>query len=151
VALDWAVVIFALSSMVDKPPPGPPPAAPLHQTARLSQKNRPQDVALFRTFAGPEDNWLPADNYQEGPREAVAHRTSPTNIGLMLLSNLGAYDLGYLCAGQLIDKTRKSFKSMEALTRFRGHFFNWYDTRTLQPLAPQYVSTVDSGNLADTC
>ena len=102
----------------------------------------------FETFAGPEDNWLPADNYQEGPREAVAHRTSPTNIGLMLLSNLGAYDLGYLCAGQLIDKTRKSFKSMEALTRFRGHFFNWYDTRTLQPLAPQYVSTVDSGNLA---
>jgi cellobiose phosphorylase len=102
----------------------------------------------FETFAGPEDNWLPADNYQEVPREAVAHRTSPTNIGLMLLSNLGAYDLGYLCLGQLIDKTRKSLKSMEALTRFRGHFLNWYDTKTLQPLAPQYVSTVDSGNLA---
>ena len=102
----------------------------------------------FETFAGPEDNWLPADNYQEGPREAIAHRTSPTNIGLMLLSNLGAYDLGYLCAGQLIDKTRKSFKSLEAMTRFRGHFYNWYDTKTLQPLAPLYVSTVDSGNLA---
>jgi len=102
----------------------------------------------FETFAGPEDNWLPADNFQEEPREAVAHRTSPTNIGLMLLANLGAYDLGYLCAGQLIDKTRKSFRSMEALTRFRGHFFNWYDTKTLKPLTPQYVSTVDSGNLA---
>jgi cyclic beta-1,2-glucan synthetase len=102
----------------------------------------------FETFAGFEDNWLPADNYQEGPREVVAHRTSPTNIGLMLLANLGAYDLGYLCTGHLIDKTRKSFKSMDALTRFRGHFFNWYDTKTLQPLAPSYVSTVDSGNLA---
>ena len=102
----------------------------------------------YETFAGPEDNWLPADNFQEEPREAVAHRTSPTNMGLQLLSNLGAFDLGYLCAGQLIDKTLKSFKSMEALTRFRGHFFNWYDTKTLQPLAPQYISTVDSGNLA---
>ena len=56
--------------------------------------------------------------------------------------------MGYLCVGELIDKTRKSFKSMESLTRFRGHFLNWYDTRTLQPLAPQYISTVDSGNLA---
>ena len=102
----------------------------------------------YETFAGPDDNWLPADNYQEEPREATAHYTSPTNIGLLLLSNLGAYDLGYICAGQVIDKTRKTFKTMETLTRFRGHFFNWYDTRTLQPLAPQYVSTVDSGNLA---
>ncbi len=102
----------------------------------------------FETFAGPDNNWLPADNYQETPLEAVAHRTSPTNIGIMLLSNLGAYDLGYLCAGQLIDKTCASFKTMESMTRFRGHFFNWYDTRTLQPLVPQYISTVDSGNLA---
>ncbi len=102
----------------------------------------------FETFAGPDDNWLPADNYQEEPLEAVAHRTSPTNIGLSLLSNLGAYDLGYLCMGQLIDRTRKSFKSMELLTRFHGHFLNWYDTGTLQPLDPQYISTVDSGNLA---
>ncbi|MDD5675401.1 MAG: hypothetical protein PHC61_14620, partial [Chitinivibrionales bacterium] len=102
----------------------------------------------FETFAGADDNWLPADNFQEAPREAIAHRTSPTNIGLMLLSNLGAYDLGYLCAGQLIDKTRKSFKSLLTLPRFKGHFLNWYDTKTLQPLPPQYVSTVDSGNLA---
>ncbi len=103
---------------------------------------------FFETFAGPEDNWLPADNYQEEPKEASAHRTSPTNIGLMLLSNLGAYDLGYQSAGQLIDRTRKSFRTMEGLARFHGHFFNWYDTRTLQPLPPEYVSTVDSGNLA---
>jgi cellobiose phosphorylase len=102
----------------------------------------------YETFAGPEDNWLPADNYQEEPREATAHYTSPTNIGLMLLSNLGAYDMGYICTGLLVDKTRAAFKTMEKLTRFRGHFFNWYDTTTLQPLAPNYVSTVDSGNLA---
>ena len=102
----------------------------------------------FETFAGADNNWLPADNYQEEPVEAVAHRTSPTNVGLMLLSNLGAYDLGYVTAGQLIERTRKSFTSMASLARHRGHFLNWYDTQTLQPLTPQYVSTVDSGNLA---
>ncbi len=102
----------------------------------------------FEIFAGPEDNWLPADNYQETPREAVAHRTSPTNIGLMLLSNLGAYDMGYLGQAQLIEKTGKTIKSMEAMSRFKGHFYNWYDTKTLQPMAPHYISTVDSGNLA---
>jgi len=104
--------------------------------------------SYFETFASAEENYLPADNYQEEPVETVAHRTSPTNIGLMLLSNLGAYDIGYLCAGQLIDKTTKTFKTMANMTRFKGHFFNWYDTKTLAPLAPQYVSTVDSGNLA---
>jgi len=124
-----------------------PPRLSANQLDFLKKISR-KTWRYFETFAGPEDNWLPADNYQETPREAIAHRTSPTNIGLMLLSNLGAYDLGYLCAGQLIDKTSKSFASMEKLTRFRGHFLNWYDTRSLQPMAPRYVSTVDSGNLA---
>ena len=112
------------------------------------RKIRRKTWRYFETFAGPEENWLPADNYQEEPCEITAHRTSPTNIGLMLLSNLGGYDLGYYCAGQLIGRIEKSFKSMEALARFRGHFFNWYDTKTLQPLSPHYISTVDSGNLA---
>lgn len=103
---------------------------------------------FFETFAGPEDNWLPVDNYQEEPKEALAHRTSPTNIGLMLLSNLGAFDLGYISAGQMIDRTKKTLKTMREMTRYRGHFLNWYDTKTLAPLNPHYISTVDSGNLA---
>ncbi|MGL4370386.1 MAG: cyclic beta 1-2 glucan synthetase, partial [Spirochaetota bacterium] len=102
----------------------------------------------FETFGSADNNWLPADNYQEAPAEAVAARTSPTNIGLMLLSNLGAYDLGYLSAGDLLNHTEKTFSSLRSMERFRGHFYNWYDTHTLQPLQPGYISTVDSGNLS---
>ena len=78
----------------------------------------------------------------------VAHRTSPTNMGLALLANLSAYDFGYVSAGQLIERTAKALRTMEALKRYRGHFFNWYDTQSLKPLSPLYISSVDSGNLA---
>ena len=78
----------------------------------------------------------------------VAHRTSPTNMGLALLANLSAYDFGYISAGQLIERTTNALHTMEALERHRGHFYNWYDTQSLKPLLPTYVSTVDSGNLA---
>jgi cyclic beta-1,2-glucan synthetase len=104
--------------------------------------------AFFETFVGPDDNWLPPDNFQELPGPSVAHRTSPTNMGLGLLANLAAYDFGYLTIGQLLGRTSNAFRSMESLERHRGHFYNWYDTRTLRPLLPMYVSTVDSGNLA---
>ena len=104
--------------------------------------------AFFEVFAGPEDNWLPPDNYQEGLVERVAHRTSPTNMGLSLLANLSAYDFAYIQAGEFIDRTEKAFQSFSKLDRHRGHFYNWYDTVTLQCLHPQYISTVDSGNLA---
>jgi cellobiose phosphorylase len=104
--------------------------------------------AFFETFVGPQDHWLPPDNFQENPSPAVSHRTSPTNIGLALLSNLSAYDFGYISAGQLIQRTANTFRTMEALERYRGHFYNWYDTQSLKPLLPFYVSTVDSGNLA---
>ncbi len=79
---------------------------------------------------------------------ALAHRTSPTNMGLALLANLSAYDFGYIPAGQLVERTAHTFDTMAGLERHRGHFYNWYDTQTLQPLHPIYVSTVDSGNLA---
>ena len=104
--------------------------------------------AFFETFVGPEDNWLPPDNFQEHPAPVVGHRTSPTNIGLALLANLSAYDFGYISTGRLIERTARSFHTMEGLERYRGHFYNWYDTQSLQPLPPLYVSTVDSGNLA---
>lgn len=104
--------------------------------------------AFFEKFVGPDDHWLPPDNFQEHPVAAVAHRTSPTNMGLALLANLSAYDFGYVSAGQLIDRTAKALHTMEGLERHRGHFYNWYDTQSLKPLLPTYVSTVDSGNLA---
>ncbi|MHB8894100.1 MAG: GH36-type glycosyl hydrolase domain-containing protein [Candidatus Geothermincolia bacterium] len=104
--------------------------------------------AYFETFAGPENHWLPPDNYQEHPGPVVAHRTSPTNMGLALLANLAAYDFGYLSQRQLVERTEHAFSTMETLERFHGHFYNWYDTLSLKPLPPRYVSTVDSGNLA---
>ncbi len=103
---------------------------------------------FFETFAGPEDNWLPPDNYQEHPVSRIAHRTSPTNIGLSLLANLAAWDFGYITAGQFGSRTASTFRTMQKLERHRGHFFNWYDTQSLKPLSPLYISTVDSGNLA---
>lgn len=100
----------------------------------------------FERFVGPEDQWLPPDHFQESPRGAVAHRTSPTNIGLMLSSTLAAYDMGFLGVRSLLGRVTASLASMRQLETHRGHLLNWYDTKTLQPLAPRYVSTVDSGN-----
>jgi cellobiose phosphorylase len=103
---------------------------------------------FFEAFVGEEDNWLPPDNYQENPISVIAHRTSPTNIGLSLLASLSAYDFGYLLTGELIARISNAFRSMNLMERYRGHFFNWYDTQTLKPLRPLYISSVDSGNLA---
>lgn len=104
--------------------------------------------AFFDTFVGQEDNWLPPDNVQEHPSVVIAHRTSPTNIGLSLLANLAAYDFGYIQTGKLIERTENAFGSMDLLERYHGHFYNWYDTQSLKILQPPYISSVDSGNLA---
>jgi cellobiose phosphorylase len=103
---------------------------------------------FFETFVTAQENWLPPDNIQEGRVPAVAPRTSPTNLGLALLANLAARDMGYLSVGGLLQRTQDAFATMQRLERHRGHFYNWYDTRTLRPLLPLYVSSVDSGNLA---
>ncbi|MCC5807261.1 MAG: hypothetical protein JJU00_13135 [Opitutales bacterium] len=102
----------------------------------------------FEVFATEEENWLAPDNYQEVPSPAIATRTSPTNIGMGLLASLSSTDFGYLSTGEFLDRTTKAFDSMDRLERYRGHFYNWYDTRTLAPLPPNYISSVDSGNLA---
>lgn len=115
-----------------------------HFLRKLSRKT----WAFFETFVGPEDNWLPPDNFQEHPTAVVAHRTSPTNMGFALLANLSAYDFGYISAGQMIERTANILHTMETLERHRGHFYNWYDTQSLKPLLPLYISSVDSGNLA---
>ncbi|CAN7228676.1 GH36-type glycosyl hydrolase domain-containing protein [Duganella sp. LjRoot269] len=104
--------------------------------------------AYFDRFVGPEDNWLPPDNMQEHPALVIAHRTSPTNIGMALLANLSASDFGYITVGQMMERTAATLETMDKLERHQGHFYNWYDTQTLKPLHPVYISTVDSGNLA---
>ena len=101
----------------------------------------------FEDFAGEEDNYLPPDNYQENPPKGAAHRTSPTNIGLMLLSALSAGDMGYVGFKGLADILGSTISTVERMEKWRGHLFNWYDTKTLEVLRPMYVSTVDSGNL----
>ncbi|MGH2564519.1 MAG: cyclic beta 1-2 glucan synthetase, partial [Ginsengibacter sp.] len=101
---------------------------------------------FFETFVGPEDNWLPPDNYQEHPVERIAHRTSPTNIGLSLLANLTARNFGYITNSVLIERTTNTVDALMKLEKYHGHLYNWYDTVSLAPLRPKYISTVDSGN-----
>ena len=130
-----------------------PAAAPRAQAPHEAQNIALRSLArrtwlFFEDFVGPDDHWLPPDHFQETPLGKVAPYTSPTNIGLLLLSTLAAYDLGYIGTITLVSRLRSTFESLERLERFRGHFLNWYDTRTLSPLLPRYVSTVDSGNLA---
>ena len=105
---------------------------------------------FFETFVGEEDHWLPPDNYQEdsiGSGGRVAHRTSPTNKGMLLLSTLAAHDFGYLGLKTLLDRLEKTFDTFDRMEKHEGHFYNWYNTQTLRTLPPPYVSTVDSGNL----
>jgi len=126
-----------------------------HERAPLSAGQRQQLRRLarrtwlyFEQFVGPDDHWLPPDHFQEDPRGLVARRTSPTNLGLLLLSTLAAYDLGYIGPVDLALRLRATFEGMDKLKRYWGHFLNWYETSNLEPLPPRYVSTVDSGNLA---
>ncbi len=113
----------------------------LRRTARKTWR-------FFETFMTDEDHWLPPDNFQEDPGGVVAHRTSPTNIGLALLTNFAAHDLGYRGLLETVERVELTLDTMEKLERFHGHLYNWYDTATLAPLWPRYISSVDSGNLA---
>ena len=103
---------------------------------------------FFVTFVGAADRYLPPDNYQETPSPVVAHRTSPTNIGLHLLSTLAANDFGWLGTLDTVDHIEATLDAMSGLERLHGHFYNWYDTTDGRPLEPRYLSSVDSGNLA---
>jgi cyclic beta-1,2-glucan synthetase len=133
---------------VSQPVPAPEPESltdadrvRLRVTARKTWR-------FYETFVVPDGHYLAPDNFQEDPGRVVAWRTSPTNIGLQLLSYVGAYDLGYVDIESLTSRTSETLATMAGLERFRGHFYNWYDILTLDPLRPAYVSTVDSGNLA---
>ncbi len=102
----------------------------------------------FETFVTPEQHHLPPDNFQESPAPLVAPRTSPTNIGVYLLSTVSARDFGWISLSEAITRIDATMTTMESMPRSRGHLYNWYDTTTLKPLYPLYISAVDSGNLA---
>ncbi len=103
---------------------------------------------FFETFAGPDENWLPPDNYQANPHEEIAHRTSPTNVGMLFLSSMTAWDFGHIGLRDLAARMTCALDSLDQMETYAGHTLNWFDTKTLRPLEPRYVSTVDSGNLA---
>jgi cyclic beta-1,2-glucan synthetase len=116
--------------------------------ARMLRLIARQTWRFFETFVTAADHMLPPDNFQETPEPAVAHRTSPTNIGLYLMSVACARDLGWIGTIEAVERLEATFSTLAAMTRHRGHFYNWYDTQDLRPLDPPYVSSVDSGNLA---
>ncbi len=103
---------------------------------------------FFETFVTEADHMLPPDNFQEDPTPVLARRTSPTNLGLLLLSTASAREFGWISTIEAVERIEATLATMERLKRYRGHFFNWYDTADLRPLEPPYISTVDSGNLA---
>ena len=115
-------------------------AAFLRRMSRLTWR-------FFDDHVGPATNWLPPDNTQLALRVEVAQRTSPTNMGLWLTSSLAAVDFGYLTPDDFLTRCSSSLETLNRLERYEGHWLNWYDIQTLAPLAPRYVSTVDSGNL----
>ncbi|MGZ8497979.1 MAG: GH36-type glycosyl hydrolase domain-containing protein [Candidatus Binatia bacterium] len=144
--------LWALSPMVAywiSLPPRAAAAQPLSENdLRTLRMTARRTWRFFETFVGPEDHALPPDNFQEKPLPVVAHRTSPTNLGLYLLSIIAAHDFGWIGTVAAIERLEATLGTMNDLERFRGHFYNWYDTRDLRPLDPKYISSVDSGNLA---
>ncbi len=128
---------------------------PAHATADLTEADRQslRQIArrtwrYFEAFVTADSHFLPPDNYQESPNPIVARRTSPTNIGLYLLSVTAAVDMGWIGQAEAVTRLEQTLTTMGKMPRFRGHLYNWYDTSDLRVLAPAYVSTVDSGNLA---
>ncbi|WP_126540202.1 GH36-type glycosyl hydrolase domain-containing protein [Oharaeibacter diazotrophicus] len=151
-ALAFALVWLASPAValaISRPRAGRPVAAPATAAeARALRLIARRTWRYFETFVTPAESMLPPDNFQETPAPVVAHRTSPTNIGLYLLSAVAARDFGWSGLAETAARLEATFASMRRMRRFKGHFFNWYETRDLRVLEPAYVSSVDSGNLA---
>ena len=141
----WMLSPFVLAAL------GAPNAAGAAPLSRAAQREllgwAKATWQYFETFCTAEDHYLPPDNVQSQPPTGTAHRTSPTNMGLALVSALGAHALG-IDGGQGLALAERMLTTMEQLPRWNGHFYNWYHTCTLRPMPPLYVSTVDSGNCA---
>ena len=151
VALPFAALWLAspaVARLVSLPPVSASSVPMTDVDAQVLRRTARRTWRFFETFVTPADNMLPPDNFQDDPAPAVAHRTSPTNIGLYLLSVACACEFGWIGTGQAIDRLEATLATISRLRRVRGHLFNWYDTRDLRPLEPRYISTVDSGNLA---
>src|SRR6202012_3502392 len=142
-------VLWVLSPLVahwaSKPPPEDGHLSIGEARAEEVRLIARQTRGFFEKFVTPEDHDLPPDNFQEEPRPVVAHRTSPTNIGLYLIAVVAAHDFGWLGLRDCVESLERTLASISPLERFRGHLFNWYDTRDLRALEPRYISTVDSG------
>ena len=149
-ALVWSMLwvlapVVAYRASIPRPVRIADPPTPREQeTMRILAR---RTWGYFEAFVTKDENWLPPDNYQEDPAQ-VAHRTSPTNIGLYLLSVLSAREFGWIGTEDAISRLESTVSTIDRLEKFHGHLLNWYDTTSLEPLIPRYVSTVDSGNLA---
>lgn len=133
--------------MISRPTPSRTPTLSTQQRLFLRRTAR-RTWLFFEAFVTEDENALLPDNFQEIPEPKIASRTSPTNIGLSLLANLSACDFGYISTGNFIQRTHDTFATLQRMEKYNGHLYNWYETRTLHPLRPLYVSSVDSGNLA---
>lgn len=144
-AAAWLVapfVAYLVSRVVERVELGPDDEA-LHELRLVARRT----WEFFVAFVTAAERHLPPDNYQESPQPVVAHRTSPTNIGLYLLTVVSARDFGWIGLGEVVERLEATLGSMLSLERQAGHLYNWYDTRTGRPLEPRYISSVDSGNL----
>ncbi|WP_449542462.1 GH36-type glycosyl hydrolase domain-containing protein [Enterobacter ludwigii] len=146
ISVGWCIAPIIMAWLSRQP--ARKPFLPDQKQKLLLRQTSREIWSFFETFATAKENWLPPDNYQEIPQPTIAHRTSPTNIGLSLLANLTAWDFGYLPGGSVLQRITLTLDSLDNMEHFRGHLYNWYDTRTLAPLSPRYVSSVDSGNMA---
>jgi cyclic beta-1,2-glucan synthetase len=130
-------------------PPARGPVKPLSTSETLLLRLSARRIwRFFTTFVGAKDNYLPPDNFQEDPQPVIAHRSSPTNFGLYLLAIISARDFGWIGLIETVERLEATLKTLQALPRLNGHYYNWYDTRELRALEPKYISSVDSGNLA---
>ncbi len=147
IVLWWGSPIVA--RLVSLPPEKKQSVAPLEPFERDELRMAARRIwRFFETFVGAQDHWLPPDNYQEIPQPIVAHRSSPTNFGLYLMSVVAARDFGWIGVGDMARRLGDTLQTLQSMARFRGHLYNWYDTTDLRPLEPLYVSSVDSGNFA---
>jgi cyclic beta-1,2-glucan synthetase len=149
-ALPWLILWF-ISPLVGGLLTMKKPARAPHQTLSERDTHMLRRVArrtwrYFADFVGPETAWLPPDNYQYSHKNQLAMRTSPTNIGMWMMSALAANDFGYLTLDQTIERLTQTMKTLNELERHEGHLLNWYNLEVLAPLSPRYVSSVDSGN-----
>ncbi len=151
VAAPWLTLWFfcpLIGWLLNRRPSRKPPQLQLPAEDRQFLRNVARRTwRYFSDFVTEETSWLPPDNYQVAYNDQLAMRTSPTNIGLYLVTVLSAHDFGYATLDEIVRKLTLTMGMVDKLERHEGHLLNWYDIQTLTPLEPRYVSTVDSGNL----